>query len=141
MKNNQEFNPDKITLRSLENKLRSMPELKVPVTLRAKLLKSIPKKQINKTTVRHIKHRYGIWGFPAGAAAAMILIFIIVLSFSPSMTPYRYTGDLNDTVNNYPNDLNELFIGDSNFVNHKLFRLNKGIQDYSYSQASLMFSK
>ena len=141
MKENHDFNLDKMTSKSLKEKLRSIPKLKVPVTLRAKLFDTIPQKRTKKSSDCNLKHRFGILSFPASAAAAMILLFIIVLSYSPSTPSYNSDIDFNNISNNTPNDLNESFIDDSNYVNNRLLRLNIEIPDYSQTRAGLIFQK
>lgn len=118
MKKSQDFNRDKITLQEIKEKLRSMPELEAPVTLQEKLLNAIPRKKTEKISIRPLRPRLGIWEISASAAMIMIMSLIFILSFSPSDTIHKTVVDFNGINSNYPNDLNDSFINDSNYVSN-----------------------
>ena len=124
MKENKKINLDKITLESLKGKLRSMPKPEVPVTLRERLLKSVRRRQVKKSYLNQFRQGFGIWGFSASAAIVMILIFIFTLNFNTSIPSHQIIADLNDGLNNSPNDLNDAFIDDSNYTSFNMLRLN-----------------
>ncbi len=118
MKKSQDFNQDKITLHEIKVILRSMPELEAPVTLHEKLLNAIPQKKVTKISVHPLRPRLGIWEFSASAAIIMITSLIFILNFSLSSRLHEPVADLNGVLNNYPNDLNDSLIGDSNYVSY-----------------------
>ena len=118
MKKSQNFNQDKITLRDIKEKLRSMPELEPPVKLQEKLLKAIPQKRTEDVTVRSFRPRLGIWGLGASAAMILIMSMIFVLNLNPSVPSHKMVIDLNDTATNFTSDLNDPFIKDSNYVSY-----------------------
>ncbi|MBN1972981.1 MAG: hypothetical protein JW787_05040 [Sedimentisphaerales bacterium] len=119
MKENQNFNKDEVTLKSLKAKLRSIGELDVPVTLKAKLLDAIPREPNKNVYVHPIRQRFGIWGYGASAAIVLILVVIIIINIGPSISPHIP----HEGINN-PNDLNDSFIQDTNLINYNLPRLN-----------------
>ena len=118
MKENHEFKRDDITLKSLKAKLRSIPKPDVPVTLKEKLLATIPKKQIKTFSVFPIRPGFGFWSFGATAAVISIIIVAILLNSNLSINTHNGVVDINDGFsNNFPNDLNIPFIEDTNYVN------------------------
>jgi hypothetical protein len=124
MKKSQNFNRDRITLQDIKKKLRSMPELEVPVTLLDKILKSIPQKKIEKVSVSPFRPRFGIWGLGASAAMITILSMIFFMNMYTPAPSNKIVMDLNDSVNNSPNDLNDPFIGDTNHVSYFIQGIN-----------------
>jgi len=125
MKENHEFKWDDITLKSLKAKLRFIPKPDVPVTLKEKLLATIPKKQTKTFSVFPIRPGFGFWSFGATAAVISILIVAILLNFNPSVHTQKGVEDINDGFsNNFPNDLNIPFIEDTNYVNGNIRLLN-----------------
>ena len=121
MKENQDFKWDDITMKSLEAKLRSIPKPDVPVTLKEKLLATIPKKQVKTFSVFPIRPGFGFWSFGATAAVISILIVAIFLNFNLSVPSHKVVADINDGINNnFLTDLNTPFIEDTNYVKENI---------------------
>lgn len=110
MNEKQDYNRNKITLKFLKAKLRSIGEPEIPVTLKAKLFNATPRKANRNCSKPSFNQRFGIWGFSASAAIVVILVLIIILNFGPSI----HSSGSYDGMNNYPNDLNAPFIEDIN---------------------------
>ena len=118
MKENHKQTWQNITLKSLEAKLRSLPEPGIPETLEARLHGTIPRSP-TETIREHLFRRwlktYGIW---ATAAAVAILVLVLAVNHGPPSPSHRFVVDLNDGANRYvPADQNAVLIEDTNFVN------------------------
>jgi hypothetical protein len=120
MKENRDSELNKVTLKSLETKLRSIPQPDAPVTLKLKLLKVIPKKPRKEEYARTIRPRLGILGYGATAAMVFILTLIVILNFGRSTAPRMFVPGPNDGIYNYPNDLNVPSVKDINYVNYNV---------------------
>ncbi|MHC4434914.1 MAG: hypothetical protein ACYTBS_24000 [Planctomycetota bacterium] len=118
MKENHKQTRQDITLKSLEARLRSLPEPAIPETLEARLHATIPERPtetIRGHLFRQWLKAYGIW---ATAAAVMILALVLAVNHGPPSPSHRFVADLNDGVARYvPADQNAVPIEDTNFVN------------------------
>lgn len=95
MTKNQEYKWNDMSLKSLEEELRRLPEVKVPEKLKTKLLAAIQSGQ-QKVSINHwLKWHFGARDLIATAAAA-IFIFASMLMVSyglPAPTQTLLTGD------------------------------------------------
>lgn len=118
MKDNHKRMWEELTLKSLEAKLRSLPEPKIPETLEARLHTTIPQKPmeiIRDHSVRRRLQAYGLW---ATAAAVLILAWVLASNSGPPAPSQRFVADLNDrTSRQVPSDQNAVLIEDTNLVN------------------------
>ena len=122
MNNKQQFNSDKISLEFLKAKLRSIENPKVPVSLKQKLLDSIPHKTNKNFSVHSLPKRLTVLKFSASAAIIGILVLVIVLNSGPSIN----SSGSYDEINNYPNDLNDPVIEDINLATY--YKMNWNIK-------------
>jgi hypothetical protein len=91
----------------------------VPVTLKEKLLATIPQKQVK--TFSPVRPGFGFWSFSATAAVMLILVAAVFFNFNISDTSHKMIVDMNDGFsNNFPNDLNIPSIEDTNYVNDNI---------------------
>ena len=125
MKENQDLKRDNITLKLLETKLRSFPEPDIPVTLKTKLLGTIPKEQIKTASWYPVRPGFGLRSFGATAAMISVLILIIILNFNSPVPSHKLVADINDGINNnLLTDLNTPFIEDINYVKDNIQQWN-----------------
>lgn len=118
MKDNQKQTWEDMTLKSLEAKLRSLPEPGIPETLEARLHATIPKRPLETIQVRPVRRRLTAYGLWATAAAILILVLILASNQGPPAPSHRFVADLNDrTGRHVPTDQNAVLIEDTNFVN------------------------
>jgi hypothetical protein len=118
MKDNQKRMWEDLTLKSLEAKLRSLPEPKIPETLEDRLHATVPQKPVEMIREHPVRRWFKAYGFWATAAAVLILGLVLTSNQSPSTPSHRFVADLNDrTSRQVPSDQNALFIEDTNFVN------------------------
>ena len=119
MKDDQKRMLEEFTLKSLEAKLRSLPEPKIPETLEAKLHATIPQKPIEIIRDHPIRRRlqaYGLW--TTAAAAVLVLAWVLASDYAPPASSQRFVMDLNDRASRQvPSDQNAVFIEDTNLVN------------------------
>lgn len=125
MKENQEQKWKDTTLKSLEAKLRNLPEVEVPETLEAKLLAAIPDRE--PVAIEHsVRQHPGAWDFGATAAAVILILALIftvnyglstpsqMLSAQPKDTSLCYTGW---EPHYLPLDQNNALVEDTNYTN------------------------
>ena len=96
MRKNQEQKWEDMTLKSLETKLRCLPEVEVPETLKAKLFAAVPGGKAGDSSEHLTQWLPGAWGLGAAAAAVFILALIFVPDYNPSAPLKTLTMDLND---------------------------------------------
>ena len=109
---------ENITLKSLEAQLRTLPEVEVPETLKARLFAVIGGSK--PATGPAARHRFGAWTCVV-AAAAVFLALILVSRHSPFAPAPSLIRDLNNScpnMNANPPDLNETAINLSKTVVH-----------------------
>jgi hypothetical protein len=112
---NQEQKWEDMTLKSLEKRLRSLPEVKIPETLKTKLFASIPPGQPKTAREFHMQWWSGAWTFGAAVAAVVILVLIFMPNYGASVPSKRLIADLNDRTICYAlADQNNVFIKDAN---------------------------
>lgn len=140
MKKSKNINRDSLTLQDIKKKLRSMPEPEVSVTLLEQLLKAIPQKNTENVSAGFFRPRLGIWSLGASAAMVIILSFIFFISMSPYTPSNIMVMDLNDSVTNSPNDLNDSFIDDSNYVSYFFQRTNIQVTSSIFQGESRFFA-
>jgi hypothetical protein len=118
MKENHKRMAKELTLKSLEVKLRSLPDPRTPESLEAKLHATIPQEPmeiIRDHPVRRRLQTYGLW---ATAAAVLILAWVLASNSGPPAPSRRFVADLNDrTGHQVPSDQNAVLIEDTNLVN------------------------
>ncbi|KPK43798.1 MAG: hypothetical protein AMJ65_04805 [Phycisphaerae bacterium SG8_4] len=118
MKENHKQTWEDMTLKSLEAKLRSLPEPGIPEMLEAKLHATIPEsptETIRENPFRRWLKAYGLW---ATAAAVVILAFVLAVNHGQPSPSHRFVADINDGASRYvPADQNAVLIEDTNFVN------------------------
>ena len=86
MTENQKQKSKHITLKSLADRLRRLPEIEVPETLEEKLLSAIPGRQTEHAP--HLRLRcYRLWDFGATAAAAVLIFALMFLVSYGLSTP------------------------------------------------------
>jgi hypothetical protein len=116
----------KLTLKSLEEQLRRLPDVEAPETLEAKLLAAIPDKKPETTLQGRVKWQPRAWDFGVTAAAAVLifaLMFMVNYGLSvPSQMLLTEFGDRSFYYarwdqNNLPCDQNNTVIGDTNYTN------------------------
>jgi hypothetical protein len=115
MAGNREQKWEDITLKSLEKRLRCLPEVEIPETLKAKLFASIPPGQPKNARELHMQWRSGAWAFGAAVAAVVILALIFMPNYGASVPSKRLIADLNDRTICYAlADQNSVFVKDAN---------------------------
>lgn len=117
MTENQEHKWNDMSLKSLEEELRCLPEVKVPEKLKAKLLTAIQSRQQKIYISHRLKWHFGARDLIATAAAA-IFIFASMLMVSyglPTPSQTLLTGD--DLLLRYTMyDQNCVLIKDNNYT-------------------------
>jgi len=78
----------RITIKSLAAKLRSLPEVEVPESLKPGLLAAIPDTQA-KPAPTHQFRRYPAWDFGVTAAAAVLIFALMLLVNYGLSTPLK----------------------------------------------------
>ena len=117
MKENHKHIWEDMTLKSLEAKLRSLPEPGIPETLEARLHDAIPQKPLAMIREHPLRRRIKAYGFWATAAAVLILAVVLASNHGPSAPSHRFVADLNDrTSRQAPTDQNAVLVEDTNFV-------------------------
>jgi hypothetical protein len=98
MTKNQEQNQKDTTLKSLESRLRSLPEVEAPETLEAKLVAAIPDAKAGVTQERQLQWHPRAWDFGV-TAAATVLIFALMfmVNYGLSVPSQMSLTDLSDT--------------------------------------------
>lgn len=115
MKGNQEEKSDDITLQSLEQRLRHLPEPDVPKALETRLLAAIPSDAEDVSVSARTVCYPRLWDFWATAAAAiLILALMLTANYGLSVSSRTLSTQLRDTSllgtqwDRYP------FLGDQN---------------------------
>lgn len=117
MTENQEQKSKDMTLKSLEKKLRHLPEIEVPEALEARLLAAIPDRRTKGKQAQQLQWRRA-WDFGVTAAAA-VLIFALMflvnygLSISPQTSITEFDTSLCYTrwdQNNFLYDQNNMYV-------------------------------
>jgi hypothetical protein len=86
-----------MTLRSLEERLRHLPQPQVPKTLKARLFATIPDTQPQIDVAGRSKWRFNIRNFGATAAAAVLIFaFVFTLNHALSIPPQALLTELED---------------------------------------------
>lgn len=117
MTENQEHEWENVTLRSLEAKLRSLPDPEIPQSLKAKLFAATPAGQPGVTPKLQARQWLGAWGFGVTVTAVLILALIIASNQGPSVPTHPLVADINDrTTRNGLADQNTPLIEDTNHV-------------------------
>ena len=117
MKRNQEEKREDIMFNTLEAKLRSLPEVEVPKSLKAKLFAKIPDSKVECTRKYQVQSRTRVWGLGIAAAAIVILAVIFSPNYDPSVPSREVIADLNDRTTRYLlADQNNTINKDSNYV-------------------------
>jgi hypothetical protein len=119
MAENQGHNWDNISLKSLEDKLRCLPEVEIPEQLKAKLLAAIQCRPQKISLSHRFKWHLGVRDLVAAAAAA-IFIFVSMLMVSyvlpnPPQTLFA-ADDLSLRYTMY--DQNCVLIKDNNYTSY-----------------------
>lgn len=78
MTENQEQKSKDMTLKSLEKKLRRLPEIEVPEALEARLLAAIPDRRTKGKQAQQLQWRRA-WDFGVTAAAAVLIFALMFL--------------------------------------------------------------
>ena len=103
MKKKQKKNYKDITLRSLKTKLRRLPEVEVPETLKARLFAAITTGKTPGEPLPRRPWHPGAWDFTATAAAIVLIGAIIsMLNLGLSLPSTALLTDINDTSLVYP---------------------------------------
>ena len=120
MVENQKNKGNDMPLRSLEKELRSLPKVKIPEKLKAKILAAIPSKQRELSIEYQRKWYLAPRDFVATAAAAIfIFISMLMVSYGLPNPPQKMLTGLNDTSMWYTTlEQNYILIGDSNYTNY-----------------------
>jgi hypothetical protein len=115
MKRNQEKRSDDMTLGSLEQRLRHLPEPGVPEALERRLLGAIPSDTADVSVSPRIVRYPRLWDFWATAAAAILIMALMLtanyglsVSSRTLSTQPRDTALLGTAWDRYP------FLGDQN---------------------------
>ena len=123
MAENQEHKWKNISPKSLEKKLRSLPEVKFPEKLKAKLLAAIQSKQQKISISHQLEWHLGARELAATAAAAIfIFASMLMVSYGLPNPPQTLLTELNDPSLRYTMWDQNLFY-DQNYVL---------IKDYNY---------
>jgi len=86
-----------MTLRSLEERLRHLPQPQVPKTLKARLFATIPDTQPQIAGVGRLKWHFRIRNFGATAAAAVLIFaFMFTVNHALSIPPQALLTELED---------------------------------------------
>lgn len=98
MKRNQEEKSDDMTLESLEERLRSLPELDVPKALEARLAAAVPS-GAEGTSVRPRTARCPrLWDYWATAAAAILIVaLMLTANYGVSDSSRTFSTQITDT--------------------------------------------
>jgi hypothetical protein len=121
MTENQEHKWDDMSLKSLEEELRCLPEVKVPEKLKTKLLAAIKGRQQNIST-NHLFEWHLCARDLIATAVAAIFIFasMLMVSYGLPTPPKTLLMELNDSSLRYKNifyDQNCVLVKDNNYTN------------------------
>jgi len=105
-----------MTLKSLEAKLRRLPEPEIPKTLEARLLDAIPDRDPNVSRDHHqVKRHPRAWNLGAAATAAvLILALMLTVNYGLSTPPQMLLIELNDALPHYARPDQNNFLYDQN---------------------------
>ncbi|UCF15055.1 MAG: hypothetical protein JSW59_16725 [Phycisphaerales bacterium] len=118
MKEDNKKTWENITLKSLEARLRSLPEPGIPATLEARLHATIPERPTETIRVHLLRRWIKACALSATAAAVVILAIVLAANHGPPSPSHRSVADLNDGASRHvPADQNTVLIEDTNFVN------------------------
>lgn len=118
MTRNQGQKRENITLQSLEVELRSLREVEVPETLKAKLLAGIAGGKAKVAQEHQVHWRPGVWGVGIAAVTVLILVLIFVPNYGPSVPSQTLVADLNDRATRHAlGDQNNTLLEDTNYAN------------------------
>jgi hypothetical protein len=114
MKENQEQKWKDTTLKSLEAKLRNLPEVEVPETLEVKLLAAIPDRE--PVAIEHsLRQHPGAWDFGVTAAAViLILALMLTVNYGLSTPSQTLSAQPKDTSLCHTGWERQYFLGDQN---------------------------
>jgi hypothetical protein len=120
MTENQEHKWNDMSLKSLEEELRCLPEVKVPERLKTKLLAAIQSKQQKISVSRRLKWHLCARDLIATAAAAIfIFASMLMVSYGLPNSPETLLMTLNDSSLRYKNifyDQNCILVKDDNYT-------------------------
>ena len=123
MTKNQENNWQDLTLKSLEDRLRHLPDVEVPETLQNKLLTAVVDRQPEVTREYRIKWHWRVFRFGATAAAAILIIALMfMVDYGLSIPSQLILTELNDTSLCYTrwDQYNFMFEQNSTYVEKSL---------------------
>ena len=118
MTHNQKPKPEEMTLKSLEERLRRLPQVQPSESLESKLLAAIGDGRAEFTEEHHLRWWPGAWNFGAAATAAiLILALMLVVNYGLATPSQMLLTELNDTSlcytgwdqNNFLYDQNSAF--------------------------------
>lgn len=123
---NQEHKWNDMSLKSLEKKLRRLPEVKVPEKLKTKLLAAIQSRQRKTSTSHQLKWHLGARDLVATASAAIfIFASMLMVSYGLPNPPQTLLIELNDSSLRYAMleqnvfyDQNYVLIKDNNYTSY-----------------------
>jgi hypothetical protein len=119
MAENQGHEWDNISLKSLEDKLRCLPEVEIPEQLKAKLLAAIQCRQ-QKTSIGHwFKWHLGVRDLVAAVAAAIfIFVSMLMVSYVLPNPPQTLLAADDLTLKYTMYDQNFVLIKDNNYTSY-----------------------
>jgi hypothetical protein len=120
MTENQEHKWNDMSLKSLEEELRCLPEVKVPGKLETKLLAAIQSRQQKISTDHHFEWHLCARDLIATAVAAIfIFASMLMVSYGLPNPPKTLLMELNDSSLRYKNifyDQNYVLVKDDNYT-------------------------
>ena len=122
---NQEQNWENMTIKSLEARLRSLPDIDIPEGLCTKLLTSIPSKNegLGVAPKRQFCWHRRFWRVGITVAAVIVLALVLVSVYEPASVPentvtsQRFMAGLNDVCCCARTDQNNASFEDINQAN------------------------
>ena len=98
MTHNQKPKPEEMTLKSLEERLRRLPQVQPSESLESKLLAAIGEGRAEFTEDHDLRWWPGAWNFGAAATAAiLILALMLVVNYGLATPSQMLLTELNDT--------------------------------------------
>jgi hypothetical protein len=117
MSRNQKDEWKDLTSELLEARLRSLPNVDVPGSLKARLFATIPDSKAGLTRTHHIQWRPRAWSLGVAAAAVLAVILILAPDYWLSVAPRTLIPNLNDGPTRFVlADQNNRTIVDTNYV-------------------------
>lgn len=103
MRENQGQKWEDMTLKSLETRLRHLPEVEVPSTLETRLFTMVSDRGAGSAREEKAKRHPGAWNFGAAAAAAvLVLALILMIEYGLSTHGQVLFTEIDDTSLCYP---------------------------------------